>query len=66
MPLDAGRALAERNGVLDKLLPIFNFVPGNQSPPPAPKHSIATSNRPRMPRGGGAAARRASSSKSSV
>ncbi|KAF2424891.1 apses-domain-containing protein [Tothia fuscella] len=50
IPLPAGRALAERNGVLEKLLAIFDFVPGDRSPPPAPKHATAASNRPRVPR----------------
>jgi len=50
IPLHDGRALAERNGVLDKLLPIFDFVPGDRSPPPAPKHATAASSRPRAPR----------------
>ncbi|KAF2201658.1 apses-domain-containing protein [Delitschia confertaspora ATCC 74209] len=50
VPLHDGRMLAERNGVLDKLLPIFDFVPGDRSPPPAPKHATAASNRPKQPR----------------
>jgi transcription factor MBP1 len=50
IPLHDGRALAERNGVLEKLLAIFDFVPGDRSPPPAPKHATAASNRPRVPR----------------
>ncbi|KIW00187.1 hypothetical protein, variant [Verruconis gallopava] len=50
IPLADGRALAERNGVLDKLLPIFDYVPGDRSPPPAPKHATAASNRPKQPR----------------
>lgn len=48
IPLSDGRVLAERNNILDKLLPIFDFVPGDRSPPPAPKHAIAS--RPRGPR----------------
>ncbi|KAF2740234.1 apses-domain-containing protein [Polyplosphaeria fusca] len=50
IPLVDGRALAERNGVLDKLLPIFDYVPGDRSPPPAPKHATAATNRARAPR----------------
>ncbi|KAF2397640.1 apses-domain-containing protein [Trichodelitschia bisporula] len=50
IPLHDGRALAERNGVLEKLLPIFDFVPGEHSPPPAPKHATAASSRPRAAR----------------
>ncbi|KAH0156339.1 apses-domain-containing protein, partial [Aureobasidium melanogenum] len=43
IPLPEGRQLAERNRVLDKLRPIFDFVPGDRSPPPAPKHTTAAS-----------------------
>jgi hypothetical protein len=59
IPLQDGRNLAERNGVLEKLLPILDYVAGDRSPPPAPKHATATSSRPRAPRQS-AAARRAS------
>ncbi|EEQ90912.1 hypothetical protein RJZ56_002354 [Blastomyces dermatitidis] len=48
VPLQEGRELAERNGILDKLLPIFDFVAGDRSPPPAPKHTTAASSRPRV------------------
>ncbi|OJD27831.1 hypothetical protein ACJ73_00765 [Blastomyces percursus] len=48
VPLQEGRELAERNGILDKLLPIFDFVVGDRSPPPAPKHTTAASSRPRV------------------
>ncbi|OCK85001.1 apses-domain-containing protein [Lepidopterella palustris CBS 459.81] len=57
VPLHDGRVLAERNGVLDKLLPIFDYVPGDRSPPPAPKHATAASNRPKVPRQTAAARR---------
>lgn len=50
IPLPDGRMLAQRNGCLDKLLPIFEFVAGDRSPPPAPKHATATSTRPKAPR----------------
>jgi transcription factor MBP1 len=43
IPLPDGRALAERNRVLDKLRPILDYVPGDRSPPPAPKHTTAAS-----------------------
>ena len=39
IPLEDGRLLAERNGVLDKLRALFDYVPGNVSPPQAPKHT---------------------------
>lgn len=58
IPLPDGRLLAERNKVLQKMLPIFDFVPGDKTPPPAPKHATAASGKPRMPRGS-AQARRA-------
>ena len=49
IPLQEGRLLAERNNSIEKLRPILDFVPGDRSPPPAPKHS--TSSKPRAPRG---------------
>lgn len=49
VPLPEGRLLAERNGVFDKLRPIFDFVPGDSSPPPAPKHTT-NSNKPKIPK----------------
>ncbi|PHH84473.1 hypothetical protein CDD83_1894 [Cordyceps sp. RAO-2017] len=39
IPLEAGEALAQRHSVYDRLRPIFEFVPGNESPPPAPRHA---------------------------
>ncbi|KAI4086439.1 MAG: hypothetical protein LQ339_009043 [Xanthoria mediterranea] len=51
VPLHEGRLLAERNGVLAKLLPFFDFVPGPISPPQAPKHQTAASNKgPKVPK----------------
>ncbi|TAQ83338.1 hypothetical protein B7494_g8339 [Chlorociboria aeruginascens] len=47
VPLEQGQALAQRNNVYDKLRPIFEFIPGNLSPPPAPKH---TTNKPKAPK----------------
>lgn len=61
IPLDDGRLLAERNGVLDKMRAILDFVPGDRSPPPAPKHATAASNRMKPPRQSAAAARAAKS-----
>ncbi|KAL1964181.1 hypothetical protein VTN77DRAFT_7269 [Rasamsonia byssochlamydoides] len=57
IPLSDGRLLAERNNILDKLIPIFDFVPGDRSPPPAPKHVTAASSKPRVPRASAAAKR---------
>lgn len=47
VPLAQGQALAVRNNVFDKLRMIFEFSPGNDSPPPAPKH---TTNKPKAPK----------------
>ncbi|KAK5112072.1 hypothetical protein LTR85_011653 [Meristemomyces frigidus] len=51
IPLPDGKELAAKNGVLEKLMPIFAFVAGDRSPPPAPKHATAASSKPRVPRG---------------
>lgn len=50
IPLPDGRDLAAKNGVLEKLMAIFTFVPGDRSPPPAPKHLTAASSKPRVPK----------------
>lgn len=63
VPLPDGRDLAKRNGILEKLLPILNFVPGDKSPPQAPKHTTAASNKPKIPKIT-AASRRAAASRS--
>ncbi|KJZ73887.1 hypothetical protein HIM_06780 [Hirsutella minnesotensis 3608] len=39
IPLEAGEALAQRHSVYDRLRLIFEYVPGNESPPPAPRHA---------------------------
>ncbi|EED19410.1 APSES transcription factor, putative [Talaromyces stipitatus ATCC 10500] len=49
IPLPEARLLAERNNILDKIRPILDYVAGDRSPPPAPKHT--TASRPRAPRG---------------
>ncbi|KAI1443601.1 ANK-repeat protein MBP1 [Annulohypoxylon stygium] len=46
IPLEAGEQLAHRNNVYERLRPIFEFTPGNQSPPPAPRHA----SKPKAPR----------------
>lgn len=58
IPLPEGRQLAERNNILSKLAPIFDYVAGDRSPPPAPKHTSAPS-KPRAPRKSAAANRAA-------
>ncbi|KAA8646488.1 hypothetical protein EYZ11_002996 [Aspergillus tanneri] len=49
IPLPEGRLLAERNNIIDKLRPIFDYVAGDRTPPPAPKHTSAAS-KPRAPK----------------
>ncbi|KAI0151516.1 hypothetical protein BJ166DRAFT_391666 [Pestalotiopsis sp. NC0098] len=46
IPLEAGSQLAQKNNVWERLQPIFEFTPGNQSPPPAPRHA----SKPKAPR----------------
>jgi transcription factor MBP1 len=50
VPLHSGRDLALRNGVFEKLRPIFDYVSGDISPPQAPKHTTAASNKPKVPK----------------
>ncbi|EAQ85649.1 hypothetical protein CHGG_06902 [Chaetomium globosum CBS 148.51] len=53
IPLEQGRALAQRNNIYDRLRPIFEFQPGNESPPPAPRHASkpkAPKARPAVPK----------------
>jgi len=55
IPLDHGEALAQRNNIYDRLRPIFEFQPGNESPPPAPRHASkpkAPKARPAVPKWG--------------
>lgn len=49
VPLEQGEALAQRNNVYEKLRTIFEFIPGNLSPPPAPKHTTAKPKVPKKP-----------------
>ncbi|KAH6656095.1 ANK-repeat protein MBP1 [Truncatella angustata] len=46
IPLEAGAQLAHKNNVYERLQPIFTFTPGDQSPPPAPRHA----SKPKAPR----------------
>lgn len=55
IPLESGEQLAQRNNVYDRLRPIFEFTPGNQSPPPAPRHA----SKPKAPKVKAAPARAA-------
>ncbi|PWY98673.1 apses-domain-containing protein [Testicularia cyperi] len=45
IPLEVAIELAERYNIQSLLQPITSYVPSAESPPPAPKHTIATSNR---------------------
>jgi hypothetical protein len=44
--LEKGEELAVRNNVYERLQPIFEYVPGNESPPPAPRHT----SKPKQPK----------------
>ncbi|KAJ9160642.1 Apses-domain-containing protein [Coniochaeta hoffmannii] len=46
IPLEHGEALAHRNHIYERLRPIFEFQPGNESPPPAPRHA----SKPKAPK----------------
>ncbi|KAI8630033.1 ANK-repeat protein MBP1 [Xylariaceae sp. FL1651] len=46
IPLDVGEQLAQRNNIYDRLRPIFEYTPGAESPPPAPRHT----SKPKAPR----------------
>ncbi|EPE02664.1 transcription factor mbp1 [Ophiostoma piceae UAMH 11346] len=46
IPLEHGEALARRNNIYDRLRPIFEYMPGDVSPPPAPRHA----SKPKAPR----------------
>ncbi|KAH8671629.1 transcription factor MBP1 [Xylariales sp. PMI_506] len=46
IPLEAGEQLAHRNNIFERLRPIFEFIPGAQSPPPAPRHA----SKPKQPK----------------
>lgn len=56
IPLGEGKALAEKNGVIDRIAKIFDYVPGDRSPPPAPKHSTAATGRTKAQRAAAAPA----------
>lgn len=46
VPLSAAEDLAVRHSVIDRLRPIFEYTPGNESPPPAPRHA----SKPKAPK----------------
>lgn len=58
IPLEKGVQLAQRNNVFERLQLIFDFVPGPQSPPPAPRHTSKPKapKRPAVPKWPSAAA----------
>lgn len=45
IPMDVAIALAEHYHIRELLEPILSFVPSDRSPPPAPKHAVASSSR---------------------
>ena len=45
--MNTAKGLAERNGVYAKLRPLFEYQAGDVSPPQAPKHTTAASNKTR-------------------
>lgn len=51
LPLQDARELARQHKVLDRLHPIFDFVPGAVTPPPAPRHA-SKPKQPKKPAGG--------------
>jgi transcription factor MBP1 len=56
IPLEAGEALAKRHSVYDRLKDIFEYVAGNESPPPAPRHASkpkAPKSKPPLPKWNG-------------
>ncbi|KAI0402578.1 ANK-repeat protein MBP1 [Xylaria palmicola] len=46
IPLESGEQLARRNNIYDRLCLIFEYTPGGESPPPAPRHA----SKPKAPR----------------
>ena len=50
IPLGDGKLLAEKNGIIDRISKIFDYVAGDRSPPPAPKHTTAASSKPKANR----------------
>ncbi|KAG7151054.1 Cell division cycle-related protein res1/sct1 like [Verticillium longisporum] len=46
IPLNQGQQLAQRNNCYDRIHPIFEYTPGNESPPPAPRHT----SKPKAPK----------------
>lgn len=50
IPLNEARTLAEKHGIRERISKIFDYVPGDRSPPPAPKHATAHSSKPKANR----------------
>ncbi|CAO3641690.1 unnamed protein product [Cunninghamella blakesleeana] len=50
IPLERGKELARRYDVFELLSPLLMFQEGSYSPPLAPKHTIANSYKPKVPR----------------
>jgi transcription factor MBP1 len=50
VPLEKGENIARKYNVYQDLKPLFDFVPGDKSPPPAPKHQNNAAARARIPK----------------
>ncbi|KAK4646782.1 Transcription factor mbp1 [Podospora bellae-mahoneyi] len=64
IPLEQGEALAQRNNIYERLRPIFEYEPGSESPPPAPRHASkpkAPKAKPAVPKWGSKSQNRKSS-----
>lgn len=46
IPLESAKDLASRHKVYDHLAPIFEYTQGDESPPPAPRHT----SKPKAPK----------------
>ncbi|KAK4225607.1 cell division cycle-related protein res2/pct1 [Podospora fimiseda] len=68
IPLGQGEALAQRNNIYERLRPIFEYTPGDQSPPPAPRHASKPKapKKPAVPKWGTKAAVAAQERKNSI
>ncbi|KAK0716764.1 hypothetical protein B0T26DRAFT_265755 [Lasiosphaeria miniovina] len=69
IPLEQGESLALRNNIYDRLRPIFEFQPGTETPPPAPRHTSkpkAPKARPAVPKWGSKSHKKTPSQASNV
>ncbi|KAK4164353.1 cell division cycle-related protein res2/pct1 [Cladorrhinum sp. PSN259] len=68
IPLEQGEALAQRNNVYERLRAIFEYTPGDESPPPAQRHPSKPKapKKPAVPKWGTKAAVAAQEKKNSI